>query len=304
MEHNFKNSKVNRLKWYGGANGNKIGISYQENDYMLKFPPKPSKNKNMSYTNSCISEYIACHIFQSLGINTQETLLGKYGDKITVACKDFTSGGFELKDFAQLKNTIIDSQQNGYGTELNDILNTIHEQQIISPVELEKFFWDMFIVDALLGNFDRHNGNWGFLVNYGTGEVKIAPIFDCGSCLYPQIEEKQMEYVLQDKKEIEKRIFVFPTSAIKVDEMKLNYFDFLNTTDNINCLKSLKDISNKIDMNKINSIIEGTPYISEIHKRFLKTMVRQRKEQIIDKSLERIYDRKEKLKSRYRGYER
>ena len=162
----------------------------------------------------------------------------------------------------------------------------------------------MFIVDALLGNFDRHNGNWGFLVNYGTGEVKIAPIFDCGSCLYPQIEEKQMEYVLQDKKEIEKRIFVFPTSAIKVDEMKLNYFDFLNTTDNINCLKSLKDISNKIDMNKINSIIEGTPYISEIHKRFLKTMVRQRKEQIIDKSLERIYDRKEKLKSRYRGYER
>ena len=22
----------------------------------------------------------------------------------------------------------------------------------------------MFVVDALIGNFDRHNGNWGFLM--------------------------------------------------------------------------------------------------------------------------------------------
>ena len=26
-------------------------------------------------------------------------------------------------------------------------------------------FWDMFIIDALIGNHDRHNGNWGFLLN-------------------------------------------------------------------------------------------------------------------------------------------
>ena len=24
-------------------------------------------------------------------------------------------------------------------------------------------FWQLFIVDALLGNFDRHGANWGFL---------------------------------------------------------------------------------------------------------------------------------------------
>lgn len=23
-------------------------------------------------------------------------------------------------------------------------------------------FWDIFIADALIGNTDRHNGNWGF----------------------------------------------------------------------------------------------------------------------------------------------
>ena len=41
---------------------------------------------------------------------------------IVVACKDFTSSGIVLQDFASLKNTIIDSEHNGYGTDLSDIL--------------------------------------------------------------------------------------------------------------------------------------------------------------------------------------
>lgn len=49
--------------------------------YMLKFPPMPSINKDMSYSNSCISEYIGCHIFESIGIPTQKTLIGTYSKK-------------------------------------------------------------------------------------------------------------------------------------------------------------------------------------------------------------------------------
>lgn len=192
MELDFTNEKLNRLKMYGGRNGNKIGIIYQAENYMLKFPPKPAQNQDISYTNSCISEYIACHVFESLGIETQKTLLCKYNDKITVACKDFEVNGFVLKDFAYLKNTVIDSSQNGYGTEISDVLETIRNQQIIFPVELEEFFWNMFVGDALLGNFDRHNGNWGFLVNEYLGEIKIAPVYDCGACLYPQLNDNGM----------------------------------------------------------------------------------------------------------------
>ncbi|HCB94978.1 MAG TPA: protein kinase, partial [Ruminococcus sp.] len=61
---------------------------------MLKFPPLPTINKEMSYTNSCISEYIGCKIFDSVGIPVQETVIGTYTsngrEKIVVACKDFT----------------------------------------------------------------------------------------------------------------------------------------------------------------------------------------------------------------------
>ncbi len=98
MELDFTNSQINRYRMYGGNNGNKISIYFQGESYMLKFPPKPSKNPEMSYTNGCISEYAACHIFESLGIETQQTLLGRYQDKIVVACKDFTSEGAILKE--------------------------------------------------------------------------------------------------------------------------------------------------------------------------------------------------------------
>ena len=73
----------------------------------------------------------------------------------------------------QLKNRIIDSERNGYGTELADILSTIDEQTAMDSETLKTRFWDMFIVDALIGNWDRHNGNWGFLYNNATDEVDV-----------------------------------------------------------------------------------------------------------------------------------
>lgn len=73
---------------------------------MLKFPPFKEDVEN--YSNSCISEYVACHILASMGFNVQETLLGKYTlennkTKTVCACKDFTENNYILKEFAELK---------------------------------------------------------------------------------------------------------------------------------------------------------------------------------------------------------
>lgn len=152
---------------------------------MLKFSPTAKKNKNISYSNSTISEYIGSNIYKIIGIPVQETILGKYKvngkEKIVVACKDFTTPGTIIQDFASLKNTMINSNENGYGTELNTILETIDIQRAVDQLELKNRFWNMFIVDALIGNMDRHNGNWGFLYNTLTDDVTIAPVYDCGS---------------------------------------------------------------------------------------------------------------------------
>ena len=95
----------------------------------------------------------------------------------------------------------------------------------------------MFIVDSYLGNFDRHNGNWGFLVNENTKSTRIAPVYDCGSCLYP---------------------------AATDDDLIL----FLNA----------KEI-------EVENFIESLP-ISNIRSTFYKTILKERKEKILEKALE------------------
>ena len=290
-----------RKKTYTGANGSKIAIMYNDDMYMLKFPVPPSRNKEMSYTNGCISEYLGSHIFEIIGIPVQETLLGTFmkngKEKVVVACKDFTTDDTVLQDFASLKNTIIDSEHNGYGTELSDILTAIEEQQIIDPDELKKHFWNVFIVDALIGNWDRHNGNWGFLYNRRTDEITIAPIYDCGSCLYPQADETIMEATLNDPAERDLRIFQIPLSGIKIDGKKINYFDFISSLKNKDCSAALKRIVPRIDMQKIYTLIDETPFITELQKKFYKTMLVERKEKILDKSLQ-LLRRRERSQER------
>ena len=290
----FTNLPV-KNKTYTGANGSKICIVYDGEAYMLKFPTPPSRNKKMSYTNGCISEYIGCHIFESIGIPVQKTLLGTYTkngkEKIVVACKDFTSTGIVLQDFASLKNTIIDSEHNGYVTELSDIMCEIEEQTAINPYELKEWFWNLFIVDALIGNWDRHNGNWGFLYNTETDKMEIAPVYDCGSCLFPQANDTIMQGALDSRDERNLRIYQIPLSGIKINNTKINYYDFIYSLENNDCNSALKRILPKIDLAKINPIIEDTPYIGELQKSFYKMIIKERKEKILDVSLEKLRKR-------------
>lgn len=292
----FTNGK-HRKKTYAGANGNKISVIYEGEQYMLKFPSYAKKNKDMSYSNGCFSEYLGCQIYESIGIPVQRTLLGTYTvkekEKIVVACRDFTKPGITLQDFASLKNQMIDSERNGYGTELSDILYTFEEQTAVDSVELAERFWNMFIVDALIGNWDRHNGNWGFLYDTEMDEMTLAPVYDCGSCLYPQADEEIMQAVLSNEGERNHRIFNIPTSAIDLDGKKIRYFDFISSLQYDGCNAALKRILPRIDMERIKGIIDDTPFISELQKQFYMTMLTERKERILDFSLDAL-EKKEK----------
>ena len=227
------------------------------------------------------------------------TMLGTYTvkgkTKIVVACGDFTEPGITLQDFASLKNQIIDSERNGYGTELSDILHTFEEQEAIDREVITERFWDMFIVDALIGNWDRHNGNWGFLYDARTDMMTLAPVYDCGSCLYPQADDEIMKKVLSNESDLNYRIFEIPTSAIMLNGKKIKYFDFIVSLQNEDCNRALKRIVPRIDMVKIHRIIEDTPFITDLQKRFYTTMLDQRKERILDFSLIKLEKERAKL---------
>lgn len=147
----------------------------------------------------------------------------------------------------------------------------------------------MFIVDAWIGNFDRHTGNWGILANENAQSFSLAPIYDCGSCLYPNADDATIQKILNSEAEQNQRIFEFPTSAIKdSDGRKINYFDFIVSNQNIDCTMALQRITPKIDMEKIKEIIQNVPELSELRKAFYLKMLSVRKERILDYCYEKL----------------
>lgn len=289
----FTNCKRIISKAYSGANGKKIAIEYEGEQYMLKFPPSgKEKPTELSYTNSCYSEHIGSTIFNMLGLEAQKTMMGSFTvggkKKIVCACRDFTVGGKQLYDFCAIKNTVIDSEHGGTGTELEDVTDTIAQQTFVNPEILSAHFWDMFIVDALLGNFDRHNGNWGFLVDINTQETCIAPIYDCGSCLLPQADERIMKAVLTNEDELNARIYQFPTSAVKQNGKKINYHDFITSCEVKECNNAVLRIVPRIDMDAICTFVDSVDELSELQKKFYKKYLVSRYEKILMVAYEKL----------------
>ncbi|MEG0227918.1 MAG: CtkA family protein, partial [Lachnospiraceae bacterium] len=115
--------------------------------------------------------------------------------------------------------------------------------------------------------------------------AKIAPIYDCGSCLYPQMDVRDMAKVLGDENEINQRIYTFPTSAIVDSGKKISYFDFISSLQNAECGEALERVAGRIDMEKVCEIIATTPAISDLQKDFYQTLLTKRKEKILDYSM-------------------
>lgn len=281
-------------KAYGGANGKKVCCKINGERFMVKTPGQAKINPRMSYANSAICEYLACHILSSLGIDTQETVLGTINigekDYIAVGCKDFVPNGYAIQDFASIKNQVIKSGHSGAGTELSEILDTIDQQELMNRDIILNRFWEIFVADALIGNWDRHNGNWGFLYNQETDDLKLAPVFDCGSSLFPQADEEIIKAVLSNKSELHRRVYDMPLSAILENGKKINYYKFMVSTENKDCLRAIIKIVPQINMEKISDIIEQTPFINADQKKFYKTILAARKTSILDIAYERAID--------------
>ena len=171
------------------------------------------------------------------------------------------------------------------GNKISDILYAIEHQSMTDSAMLLDWFWDIFIVDALIGNWDRHNGNWGFLYNAYTDEVQIAPVFDCGSSLYPQANDEIIHKILTQDDQLKVRIYEIPTSAIMIDNKKLRYYDFISSHSNKGCDRALNQIVPQIDINAINAIVDAMPYATDLQKDFYKTMIAARKTMILDASM-------------------
>ena len=138
--------------------------------YIVKF----QKNSEVGLTFNYVSEYLGSHIFQLLGIPVQETFLGTYEGKNVVVMKNFLGPEDDLVAFNGVGESSLERDKELYQYTYEDITAMLRENMKSTNVEetIDRF-WDMFIVDALIGNFDRHGGNWGFIKK--DNQYRIAP---------------------------------------------------------------------------------------------------------------------------------
>ena len=289
-------------RMYGGLSGAKIGISYQGADYILKYPQnlkeKNLNNVRMSYSTAPVSEYLGSHIYALLGIPVHDTLLGRRKGKIVAACRDFLEQGDRLFEFRQIKTTFepqgedfdSGSETSGNGVELSDILKIIDEHPLFHQIEgVKERFWQMFVVDAYIGNMDRNNGNWGVIMRYDGG-VELAPVYDNGGGLNNKWDDERILPILYDTANMQIQAYRGIVSIFEQDGRRINPFHYIAATDSADCMRALTLIVPQIRAKEpeICAMIEGIPVLSDIQKAFLRRILALRLEEALLPCYERI----------------
>ncbi len=203
----------NRHGLYGGRGGDKDGIVFQGANWIVKYP-KTTKGMSvpddLKYTTSPLSEYIGSHIYQILGFDTHETILGYRNHKIVVALKDFLSDSERLAEIRSVKNAAnkdladvlrveLPSSETGDLVDLDVLFLHMDHNSVLSSVPgVKERFWEMVVVDALIDNNDRNNGNWGIILGE---DRRLAPIYDNGNSFNNKTSESQIIKYLEESNE-------------------------------------------------------------------------------------------------------
>lgn len=279
----FSNYEIDKDVFYSGAE-RKAQLTINGNRYIMKY----QKNSEIGKIYNHISEYLGSHIFELLGIPVQETILGTYKGENVVLLKNFCDDGDVLVHFNDVGESSLEEDKEMYQYSYEDIQSMLISNKKLTNVrETVDRFWDMFIIDALNGNFDRHGGNWGFIKK--DNKYRIAPVYDNGSSMYPKLNsDERIKNVLDSLEEIEKRVYQFPTSHIKLNGRKSSYFEVINSLEFEECNNALKRIYPKIDMSKIDKLIDSIENITDLRKEFYKRMYFERYSRILRNAYDRL----------------
>ena len=270
---------------YGGSELKATYIINGEK-YMVKMPdPIRKKTLDLGYMNNQYSEYIGCHIFESVGIPVQKTMLVKLNkdgkEKIAVACKDFLNSGEELIEISNVSLSL--STEKKYKISIEDVYEIINKMSVNYKLDENKLisnFWDMFVVDTLIGNTDRHFGNWGFIKK---GDIiSFAPVYDCGSSLHPLLSENEQIKLMSDSIAFKNSSYNI-ASVYTMNNKKIFYHEIFKNPP-VALKEAIKRIVPKINIEKIKEIIASTEGLSKTQKEYYFKDILLRKEEILDKA--------------------
>lgn len=307
MIYDFNNA-IKSGRRYGGNAGAKIGVKLDDEFWLLKFPKNISgyRRVEISYMTSPLSEYIGSHVYESIGIPVHETLLGEYNGKIVVACKDFCQKPYErLDEYVSIKNDYVAGMEEKISSlspssegkiDLNGIKIVMDSNELfINHPELKDRFWDMFVVDAFIGNNDRNNGNWGVIVNENTGESRPTPVYDNGASFSNKLSDNQMSKIMSDYGKFVESAYTNRICSFQDNGKNINPLKYIESRKDEDCNAAFLRIYPKIDMKEIRKIIDNIPeehngyrIMSDVQKDFYKKTLDYRYSQVFEKTYENL----------------
>lgn len=281
-------------RYYSGAEKKK-SILIDNKPYFVKFQKHSREGLRFNH----ISEYLGSHIFAMLGLKSQETFLGTYSGEPVVVIRDFLGDEESFIPFNGVGDSSLEQDKEKYQYIYDDIMKMLKENIKLTNVEQAiELFGDMYVIDAFIANFDRHGSNWGFIRKDGV--YRLAPIFDNGSCLFPSLNtDEKLLRVIESQEEMDRRVYEFPTSQIQYDGKKSSYSKVISSLEFSACNEALMRITERINMKKINQLIDQTDGISEIRKMFYKKILKYRYEKILLESYCKLHERRDKLEADY-----
>ena len=308
--YDFDNIREDRTRRYGGMAGQKLGIILNNENWFLKFPKniRNFDNVELSYATTPLSEYLGSKIYESIGLEVHQTELGIKDGKLVVACKDFLKENERLDEFRVIKNDYIKNLEeeisnlssSGSGTDLEEIILVMEKNLLFKEMpELKERFYDMFIIDCLISNNDRNNGNWGVIVNTKEKTTKLAPIYDNGSAFNNKSSDTQLINILNDEEKFKNSAYNSAISVFRLDGKLLNPLKYIESLKNDDLNQAILRIVPKINLDKIRNIFKDIPQeennitiMSNIQREFYLKVMEYRYEnvlipvynQIIDKS--------------------
>lgn len=299
--NDYSKAQINN-QLYGGAAGQKLGININGENWFLKFPKstRSMKNVNISYTTSPLSEYIGSHIYEDIGIDVHATELGIYDNKLVVACKDFKKDNELLFDFNAIKNRYSKDMDETSSVSsrqpLEELAEIFENNQIFKEVpELKDRFYDMFVVDALIGNHDRNNGNWGILVNSLNQAIRLAPVYDNGASFSNKSDDEKIKEIINDEHKFRQNVYESRISSFSLNEKIINPLKYIETMEDKKLNEAVIRIVPKINIENIFKIIDKIPneyndikVISDIQRKYYKKSILYRYEQVLLPTYEKL----------------
>ena len=266
---------------YGGSDRKSGLISPDGARYMVKYSERQAPRDDLatSYVNNVVSEHISSRILDILGYPVHETALGMLGGEVVVACRNFVRPGEELLEFERFMRRHYDSHDIGRVPRADQIYGILENDPVLSAQAdaFKSCYWERFVGDALVGNFDRHKGNFGYLIDVDDS-ISASPIYDNGSTLYPNLSEQGMRDVLADSKEIMMRVKLFPKAALEMNGKKVGYYEMMSsgiydelTGAVVSTVPRLREA-----MPAVYEFINGCDFLSDTRKAFYGIMLAER----------------------------